>query len=336
MVQGTSRRWTAVSIVVVLSLLLWPAPREVQATDGTTFSGRAIAVRATVLGLTTALSDTGPLPESGGSREASLLAVDAGGLSAEVLHASTVGQGDRARSEASVANVSLTLGGNTLSADFLSSEATATCGDQGPTVSGQSQIVNLAINGLPVIIAGPPNQTVDLPNGRVVINEQAGGTSGRTGEITVNALHIVVTGIADIVVASAHADISCGLKICDASSEFVTGGGWIMGPSGARANFAVAGGKQPGWGHLMYIDHGPAGLKVKGTSVTAYASLGGTARRIEGTAELNGQPGYTYSADVADNGEPGRMDTFALRLSSGYVASGMLEGGNLQLHNPCR
>lgn len=336
MVQGTDRRWTAVSLVVVVSLLLWPAARGAQATENTAFSGRAVAVRATVLGLTTALSDTGPLPESGGSREASLLRADAGGLSAEVLHASTVGGGDQARSEASVASLALAIGGNTVSADFLSSEATAVCSDQGVSVSGRSQIAALVINGLPVVIAGPPNQTVDLPNGRVVINEQTKLTSGGTGEMTVNALHVEVTGMADIVIASAHADISCGQKVCDVSSEFVTGGGWITGPSGARANFAVAGGKQSGWGHLMYIDHGPAGVKVKGTSVTAYSSLGGTARRIEGTADLNGQPGYTYSADVADNGEPGRMDTFTLRLSTGYVASGMLEGGNLQLHNPCR
>lgn len=316
MVQGTYRRWTVVSIVVVFSLLLWLAPRGARATDGTTFSGQAVAFRATVLGFTTAISDTGPLPESGGAREASLLTVDNGGLSAEALHASTVGQGDRTRSEASVADLSLAIGGHALAAGFLSSEAVAVCTDRGPSVSGKSHVVDLVVDGMPVAVTGSPNQTIPLPNGEVVINEQTGGTKDRTGEVTVNALHVVVSGVADVVIASAHADISCGQKSCDTASEFVTGGGWIAAPSGAKANFAVAGGKQPGWGHLMYIDHG-TGLKVKGTSVTAYLSLGGTARRIEGTAEVNGQPGSTYQADVADNGEPGRMDTFTLRLSTG-------------------
>jgi hypothetical protein len=35
---------------------------------------------------------------------------------------------------------------------------------------------------------------------------------------------------------------------------------------------------------------------------------------------------------VSDNGEPGRNDTFAIRLSNGYHASGSLSGGNIQLH----
>ena len=41
--------------------------------------------------------------------------------------------------------------------------------------------------------------------------------------------------------------------------------------------------------------------------------------------------------DVADNGDPGRgVDTFAVALSTGYAASNMLGGGNIQLHQPCQ
>ena len=61
-----------------------------------------------------------------------------------------------------------------------------------------------------------------------------------------------------------------------------------------------------------------------------------TARRITGTCEINGQSGFSYSVDVADNGEPGRNDTFNLHLSNGYGASGLLAGGNIQLHQPCK
>ena len=61
------------------------------------FSGQATGVKATVLGLPTlTLSDTGTLESIGDVREASLLQGSVTGLlAAEVLHASTIGQGDR-------------------------------------------------------------------------------------------------------------------------------------------------------------------------------------------------------------------------------------------------
>jgi len=321
MVQRRVRRWTASLVVVLLGVLLWPAPSRAWPTDATTFSGQATGVRATVLGITAVLADTGPLPPSGGAREASLLDASAGGLSAEVVRASTIGQGDRTRSEASLANVSLTLQGNAISASFLAARATAACTDRGPQISGGSEVADLIVNGQPIAVTGSPNQVIPLPFGSVIVNEQEGSTSGATGEMTVNALHVTLTGVADIVIASAHADVGCAQNVCDPSKEFVTGGGWITGPSGAKANFAVAGGKEPGWGHLIYSEHGSAALRVKATAITGYTNLGGTVRRVEGTADVNGQPG-TFQADVADNGEPGRADTFALRLSNGYAASG--------------
>src|SRR2546428_8954931 len=335
MVQRRVRRWTASLVVVVLGVLLWPAPSRAWPTDATTFSGQASGVRATVVGITAVLVDTGPLPPSGGAREASLLDASAGGLSAEVVHASTIGQGDRTRSEASLANVSLTLQGNAISASFLAARATAACTDRGPQISGGSEVADLIVNGQPIAVTGSPNQVIPLPFGSVIVNEQEGSTSGATGEMTVNALHVTLTGVADIGIASAHADVGVAQNVGDTSKEFVTGGGWITGPSGAKANFAVAGGKEPGWGHFTYIDHGSAALRVKATAITGYTNLGGTVRRVEGTADVNGQPG-TFQADVADNGEPGRADTFALRLSNGYAASGMLDGGNIQIHSPCQ
>ncbi len=304
--------------------------------DSTTFSGQATVVRANVLGLQTALSDTGPLPPSGGALEASLLDANVPGLlTAEVLHASTVGQGQESNSEASVANVNLTVGGNAIAADFLAARARAACGGSGPGTSGSSEIAALSINGQTIAVTGAPNQRVDLPlGGYVIVNEQ---TTARPGDITVNALHVSIPGVADVIISSAHADVTCRPN-CVSVGDFVTGGGWITGtPSGARGTFAVAGGIKNGglWGHLEYTDHG-SGMKVHGTGVTAYSGSGLT-RHIEGTANVNGQSGFTYAADVTDNGEPGRDDVFSLRLSNGYSASGKLGGGNIQLHgaHPC-
>ena len=125
--------------------------------------------------------------------------------------------------------------------------------------------------------------------------------------------------------------------------DFVTGGGWSMLPSGSKGTFGVTGGIKHGKlrGHLTYVDHGSKGskvkdMKVKGTGVTAYTVVDATTRHIEGTAEINGEAGYTYQVDVKDSGEPGRDDMFSLRLSNNYTASGNLAGGNIQLHKKCR
>lgn len=312
---------------------------------GTTFSGEATVVRASVLGLAPiVVGHAGPLPASGGADESSLLSVSRdqtfGLLSAEVVHAAVVGQGNSSRAEASVASATLTVAGNTIEADLLRSQAEATCDDAGQaSASGSSEIVGLVINGQAITVSGAPNQTVNLPGLRVVINEQSGSASGNRADITVNALHVTafdpISGrtLADVVISSAHADISCAAACPPPAGDFVTGGGWITGtPSASRANFGVAGGiKNSGlWGHLTYIDHN--GGKVKGTSVTAYEVTGPTSRRIKGTAEVNGVGGIEYTVDVTDAGEPGRDDTFSITLSNGYSAAGKLAGGNIQLH----
>ncbi len=337
-IHTAQRRWVIVGFLLVLAgFSFGPAP--LRADSSAIFSGQATVVRATLpLAGTIVLSDTGPLPQSGGALEASLLNVGVPNLlTAEVAHASTVGQGDRSRSEASAAALALTVDGNTIGADFLMASATAVCGPGGASASGNSELARLVINGQQVVVSGAPNQTIMLPGGgQVIINEQ---TSNGPGDITVNSLHVSVPGLADVIIASAHADITCPgpppPPPCP-GSDFVTGGGWILSPSGSKANFAVAGGIKNGadWGHLEYIDHGN-GPRAKGTGVTAYTVTGPTTRHIEGTADIDGTPG-TYKVDVADNGEPGRNDTFSLTLSTGYSASDFLNGGNIQLHKPCQ
>lgn len=318
---------TAAVALMVLAVFTGAA----QAAD-TRYGGQATVVDATVLGQHVTLADTGL--RTGGAHESSLLSGSVPGLlTANVLHASTVGQDDSSRSEASVADLDLTPGGNTISAGFLMSRAEARCGQGGASLSGSSDVARLVVNGQAIAVSGQPNQTVALPGGgTVVINEQT-----RSGDsITVNALHVVIPGVADVVISSSRASIVCGSKACASAKDFVTSGGWILAPSGDRGTFGVAGGIRNGafWGHLTYVDHG-ARLKVKGTGVTGYTVTGPTSRQIRGTAEANGQP-VTYVVDVADNGEPGRQDTFSIRLSNGYSAAGSLQGGNVQLHTACK
>lgn len=123
---------------------------------------------------------------------------------------------------------------------------------------------------------------------------------------------------------------------CD---DFVTGGGWIVTSSGAKANFGVHGGIRNGslWGGLNYIDHGRR-MHVKSTAVTGYQHVDARTRQITYNVTIDGQPG-TAIVIVTDNGEPGTHDIFQIRLSNGYFAAGQLGnpnkrggGGNIQLH----
>jgi hypothetical protein len=96
----------------------------------------------------------------------------------------------------------LTVAGISITADSVVAEASQVLGAAG---NGSSYINNLAINGLPVTVTGAPNQTVQIPGGQLVINEQ---TISATGSAVVNAIHVVVNGVADVVIASASAGIS--------------------------------------------------------------------------------------------------------------------------------
>ena len=56
-------------------------------------------------------------------------------------------------------------------------------------------------------MSGAPNQTIGIPGGLLVLNEQQ---SLPDGTLVVNALHAIVSGVADVAVASAMAGFSGG------------------------------------------------------------------------------------------------------------------------------
>ena len=335
----------AFAALYVVSLVSVPFASRAVAASSTTFSGQATVVSGTVVGLPVTLVDTGPVDAGGGSLHASLFRypdglpdLTGGALTAEVFHASVVAQGDRSRAEARVADVQLKAAGLSIGASFLSAQAMAVCNGGTATISASSEIAELTIDGQTFAVTGGVNQTIVLPAGQIVINEQVGSASAGDGDVTVNALHVTLIDVlgrpTDVVIAHAHADIHCAQSQPEGCGpkDFVTGGGWITDtPTEARANFAVAG-ADGGWGHLLYTDHGAGGPRVKGTAVLTYTSTGPTSRHIYGTADIDGRAG-SYDVDVTDKGEPGHdADTFALRLSTGYASGGTLKGGNIQLH----
>jgi hypothetical protein len=346
-----NRTKTVITATALVLLMRAPASLEAQfQTTATTFSGRATVVSGRILGIPITLVDTGPVDAAGGTLETHAVCyagesecevdlpnLTGDTLSLQVLNATVVAQGDHSSATASVADLTLKVAGQTVSAGFLQAQATAECSNGSAFIRAESNIAVLVVNGQPVAVTGDVNQQVPLVDalgvrlGTIVLNEQLKDASGGDGDVTVSALRISITSAdTDVIIARAHADIHCGQQFCPQDKDFVTGGGFINDP---KRNFAIAGGIKHGafWGHLLYINHGTR-MKVKGTGVTKYDVTGETTRHIEGTCEANGQS-CTYQADVTDAGEPGAgKDFLRLTLNNDKHVEAFLSGGNLQLH----
>ncbi len=216
----TFEYWKVIGVAGALAgLVAWPGIGQAQLDLGgilpapspaptTTVTGQASAVQATVFGLlgnttntTLGLANTGALSGPTDALDASQLTGNLlGALTAEVPSATTIGYPDQVDSAASLANLALSIAGNNIGADFLMSQASAILNIGGV---GSSTLSNLSLNGVPVPVTGDPNQTVSIPGGQMVINEQQTSPTG----IVVNALHVVVGGVADVVIGSAVAGI---------------------------------------------------------------------------------------------------------------------------------
>jgi hypothetical protein len=190
--KRTTSPWSVVAIAACAIGLL-PADSNAQ-----NVSGQARAVQATVvtpLGLSTStLADTGTLSSPTDARDASQPSGSVDSLiTAETLHATTIGSSDEVASEASVAGLTVAIAGTSVNAGFA--QARATTGNKGVR---SATVHDLTINGVPIDASGAANQIIDIPGGSIVINEQSGSV--------VNALHLVINGVADVVIASANAN----------------------------------------------------------------------------------------------------------------------------------
>jgi hypothetical protein len=198
----------------IVGLVLAAAPAHAGATA---YGGRGVSVSATLPLLPTInVNDTGPLPSSGGSIKTTLLEVNAanGAIRSEHVSASTSGANEESYSEAFVSRGSATVGAYVITWDAVSAWAAAICCTHeggAPEIGGKAQILNLRINGVAVDGNAAPNTTIPLVGGRIVINEQITYLDATQGRITVNAIHVVLDGVADVVISSASASIVCDL-----------------------------------------------------------------------------------------------------------------------------
>ena len=309
------------------------------------FGGYATGVEVTIPATgTTIRAATGTLPPSGGTVEASLLTTTIPGsltggavtLSAGTLHSAAVGLA-ATNAEASMESLNLTISSNQITADFLMARSKASCGP-GPAVTGSSQVANLVINGQTITVTGAANQTVALPNGTAIINEQLPTVAGSIGKLNVNALHVTttdtVTGqqLADVLLAAVDAEITC--QPADPGGLSTTGGGWIPVFS-AKGTFGIVGAIPSGgiaMGHIVFTDHF-ANVTVQSTSIISVTTNTITCTTTI-TANGNDNLGpVTITVDVTDAGEPGTSDTFSITTER-TSASGTLAGGNIQVHRP--
>ncbi len=247
-----------------------------------------------------------------------------------------------AQSSATVEQANLLNG--VVRAEAVVAMSTSTANGSTATSTGEgSTLIGLSINGTPVDVTPPPNTTIPIPGGAVILNEQIfEGDGVHTRALTVNMIHVVLkdpfgTITTDIVVSSAHSDVNF-VPAPKVGNAFMTGGG-KLGTGRDIATFGLnAGSRGSGGlhGHLQYTDHAGS-LSVHSQSIDSFDLIGTTCVTFSGSARVNNVDGYRFTVNQAcDNFEPGvGHDTFDISVSGpgiSYSRGGTLTGGNLQLH----
>lgn len=108
----------------------------------------------------------------------------------------------------------------------------------------------------------------------------------------------------------------------------VTGGGTLDTPERPNFGFNVDAKGGSVRGNVNVVDRN--GVHFKSTSVTSLV-VAGTKAIARGTGVV-GNVAVTFRLEADDLGEPGTSDRFDLQLSNGYGVSGVLSGGNIQIH----
>jgi hypothetical protein len=241
-----------------------------------------------------------------------------------------------------------------VSADVLTASSTVKCSNGSSSVDPDTTGASLAnvtveAGGQTINVPAnpPPNTTVpigpvdDVISGALVLNEQYDDG----GRHVVNALHLTVQlaggNNVDLIISHAEAGITCGSggNACTCPvKDFVTGGGWIILPGGAKGTFGMVGGVKANGlqGHFNYIDH-DNGTHIQGTALQSYTGDPPSTERDLVYTCTQDDTSVDGGCDVrvSDNGEPGGgVDRFSL-TSNSYSADGpYLEKGNIQLHHP--
>jgi hypothetical protein len=172
------------------------------------FDAHAVAIKGSIVGVPVNIVQAGPVASAGGQQSNSLATyVIPGVLTVSFLNASVnavagpTAQQTQAVARASLADLTILSGLNTIKVAVLNAEAVGRC-DSTKDEAGSALVVALFVNGQRVRVGTAPNQVVPLILGQLIINEQIRGPG-----ITVNALHLKV-GLTDLIFSHAFADIA--------------------------------------------------------------------------------------------------------------------------------
>lgn len=243
---------------------------------------------------------SGPTPSvalpagGGGTFAASVASVRAGTLlSTGLINVSTrgdtaVGHYRTATSSSSVANVNVGAG------LVRASAVTSTCSSNGTGSTGSSTILgsNLGVSASP-----GPNTTVNIPGGSVTFNEQLRtNVPGSTTSITVNAIHVRLTGG-----ALGTGDVIIGQSRCQANGPDVlrpVSGSGGSGGSGSGSGSGTGSSGSTGTSGSLGASgstgtSGSLGASGTGTNGASPSSAGGVnaaapATALPGTATFTG------------------------------------------------
>jgi hypothetical protein len=305
-----------------------------------TFAGQAVVVFLTnqLDSSIVLIGDTGPLLSAGGTLEVSVGPTNLmNALLIDMAHAITTTSGNRVHSEASIQEFSIrfmTTNGmeHTITFDHMQVSATAECTPAGGMVSASTQIADLEIDGVEVNVTGEANQVVNIDGGMIIINSQSSSMSSAHGIITAAGLQIQLDGSMEGSIGLAHGDIRCGSGPPEPRDCFkVFGSGAIRGtPSGDLGAFCLTAGKRGEHvsGRLQYLDYDTE-MHVRSTAITGFSKTDQATVVITYNVKINGVAG-TAMVEVSDKSKSGKADTFAIWLSNGYEASGILCRGNIK------
>ena len=184
-------------------------------------------------------------------------------------------------------------------------------------------VTNVETDGENIAIASVVATNTAAPPGTVTMDEPTQSIAFTDGRF-----NFFQRGATFLGVIRTEAAVDVDTDILGSTPGKVTGGGYILDHN----NFSITADAKSvddvkGEGH--YQDKG-AGLKFDSTDVTSLIITGNHAT-IRGHGTANGAP-VDYRIDVDDAGEPGKSDRFAIQLSNGYTAGGVLGGGNIVIH----
>jgi hypothetical protein len=170
-----------------------------------TYTGRANAANFSLLGGTRQfLSDTGEISTPNATdTPKQVLNLPGPPIGASVLFADVktkTGTPAGSMATAGATNVNVNIAGlPAIHADAVTSTSTSNCGGS----SGSSSIAGLKIAGVPVTVSPGTNTKITAGPLTITFNEQQPVSGG----LLVNAIHISLPGVADVVLASARSDI---------------------------------------------------------------------------------------------------------------------------------